>query len=80
MTYDPVTQIMSGNWKFETLDENGNVIAERVRPVKQRQTYRQEMKYLLELCGYEIINIYGGYGKESAESCVRNVIWCVRKK
>jgi hypothetical protein len=77
--YDPVTQVMSGNWKFETLDENGNVIAERIRPVKQRQTYRQEMKYLLELCGYEIVNIYGGYDKEPADTCVRNVIWCERR-
>lgn len=37
------------------------------------------MKYLLELCGYEIVNIYGGYHKESAETVSRNVIWCVRK-
>ncbi len=80
MTYDPYIQIMSGNWKFDTLDDNGNVIAERIRPVKQRQTYRQEMKYLLELCGYEIVNIYGGYNKEPSDDVVKNVIWCVKKK
>ena len=77
--YDPYTQVMSGNWKFETLDGAGNVIGERVRPLKMRQTYRQEMKYLLELCGYEIVNVYGGYRGESAEGSARNVIWCVRK-
>lgn len=78
--YDPTTQVMSGNWKFETLDNAGNVVEERIRPVKQRQTYRQEMKYLLELCGFEIVNIYGGYQKEPADTVTRNVIWCVRKK
>ena len=80
ITYDPYTQIMSGNWKFETLDEEGNVIEEKIRPLKMRQTYRQEMKYLLELTGYEIVNVYGGYNKESGDGSAKNVIWCVRKK
>ena len=80
ITYDSYTQIMSGNWKFETLDDYGNVIDERVRPLKMRQTYRQEMKYLLELTGYEIVNVYGGYRKESGDGSAKNVIWCVRKK
>jgi hypothetical protein len=38
------------------------------------------MKYLLELTGYEIVNVYGGYNKESADHLAKNVIWCVRKK
>lgn len=80
ITYDTTSQVMSGNWKFETLDEARNVVEERIRPAEQRQTYRQEMKYLLELCGFEIVNIYGGYQKEPADTVARNVIWCVRKK
>lgn len=80
ISYNPHTQIMSGNWKFETLDDNGEVIEERIRPVKMRQTYRQEMEYLLELTGYEIINVYGGYHKESGNASAKNVIWCVKKK
>lgn len=80
ITYDPTTQIMGGNWMFETLDDVGNVLEERIRPVKMRQTYRQEMNYLLELCGFEIVNIFGGYHKESAETITKNVIWCVRKE
>ena len=79
ITYDPYTQIMSGNWKFETLDDKGNIIEERIRPLKMRQTYRQEMMYLLELTGYEIVNVYGGYHKESSNGSAKNVIWCVRK-
>ena len=79
ISYDPYTQIMSGNWKFETLDGSGNVIAERVRPLKMRQTYRQEMLYLAELCGFEVVHVYGGYNKESAEGSAKNVIWLLRK-
>ena len=44
-----------------------------------RQTYRQEMKYLLELTGFEIVNVYGGYNRESEDGLAANVIWCVRK-
>ncbi len=80
ISYNPHTQVMSGNWKFETLDNNGEIIETRIRPLKMRQTYRQEMKYLLELTGYEIVNVYGGYHKETADSFAKNVIWCVRKK
>ena len=80
ITYDPYTQVMSGNWKFETLDDAGNVVGERVRPLRMRQSYRQEIAYLLELCGYEVANVYGGYHRESAEGSARNVIWCARKK
>lgn len=38
ITYAPATQIMSGNWKFETLNEKREIIAERIRPLKMRQT------------------------------------------
>ncbi|MBQ7613260.1 MAG: class I SAM-dependent methyltransferase [Spirochaetaceae bacterium] len=80
ISYDPHTQIMSGNWKFETLDDSGAVIEDRVRPLKMRETYRQEMKYLLELTGYEIVHLYGGYHKESADQPTKNLIWCVRRR
>lgn len=78
--YDPTTQIMSGNWKFETLDDAGNVIEERIRPLKMRQTYRQEMKYLVELFGFEVVTIYGDYHKTVAETVAKNVIWVLKKK
>lgn len=44
------------------------------------QTYRQERASLLELTGYEIVNIYGRYHNESLDASAKNVIWCVRKK
>ncbi len=79
--YDPITQIMSGNWKFETLDDDGNVIAERVRPLTMRQTYRQEMKWLIELCGFELVDVYGDYKWTKADEHIsHNLIWVMRKK
>ena len=78
ISYNHITQVMFGNWKFETLDEFGNVICERIRPIKMRQSYKQEMMYLFELCGFEIVQIYGDYHGSTEET--GHYIWVVRKK
>jgi hypothetical protein len=75
VVYDYTTQIMRGNWKFETLDDNGNVTDTRVRPISMRHTYRQEMEYLFELCGYEILNVYNNYNYDTAKN---NFVWVVK--
>lgn len=77
ITYDPATQIMSGSWKFETLNEKREIIAERIRPLKMRQTYKQEMLYLIELCGFEVVEIYGDYYKHKQEN--GRLVWVLRK-
>lgn len=77
ISYDPQTQIMAGNWKFETYDDAGNIIAERIRPLKMRQTYKQEFLYLAELCGFEVINIYSDYRKSTEET--GNYLWLLKK-
>lgn len=78
ISYDPKTQIMYGNWRFETLDAAGQKIAERIRPLKMRQTYKQELLYLIELCGFEVLNIYGDYHKSTEDS--GNYVWILKKK
>ena len=76
-TYDHISQVMRGNWKFETLDADGNVADVRIRPQAMRHTYRQEMEYLLELCGYEVDGVYNDYCYNAVKD---NFIWVVRKK
>jgi len=78
ITYDPLTQIMSGNWKFETYDKNNCLIEQRIRPVKMRQSYKQELLYLIELCGFEVLQIYGDYHKNTKET--GHYVWVLRKK
>lgn len=81
ISYDPVSQIMHGNWKFETLDEAGNVMAERIRPLTMRQTYRQEMYWLAELCGFAVQEVYSDYHWEKVGSGIaKNLIWVLKKK
>lgn len=77
ISYDYRSQIMRGSWKFETLDEDGRVTNVRVRPVAMRQSYRQELEYLFELCGYGIMDVYGDYRRSPAGG---NLIWVLRKR
>ena len=76
-TYDHISQIMQGNWKFETLDSAGNVADVRIRPQAMRHTYRQEMEYLFELCNFEVEGVYNDYCYNVAKD---NFIWVVKKK
>jgi len=48
-----------------------------IRPVKMRQSYRQELKYLIDLCGFEIVKIYGDY--HFSEEVSGAYAWLLRK-
>lgn len=87
ISYNPLSQQMFGNWKFETLDDKGNIIDERIRPLLMRQTSRYEIKLLANLCGFEVVDIYRGYNGDkedlndisSAEKYRSNLIWILKK-
>lgn len=88
ISYNPFTQQMFGNWKFEEYDEEGKIIGERIRPLLMRQTYRSEIFLLAELCGYEVLDIYRGYNGDredlsdpmTAAMYRSNLIWILRRK
>ena len=88
VTYNPYTQQMYGNWKFEEFDGKGEVIGERIRPLLMRQTNRWEMFLLARLCGFEVVDIYRGYNGDkedlddpsSAARYRSNLIWILKRK
>ena len=88
ITYDPYTQQMYGNWKFEEYNEAGEIIGERVRPLLMRQTTRWEMRLLAELCGFEVQDIYRGYSGDkedlndisTASKFRGNLVWILKRK
>lgn len=88
ISYNPYTQQMYGNWKFEEYNDKGEVIGERVRPLLMRQTNRWEMFLLAKLCGFEVLDIYRGYNGDkedlkdssSAARFSSNLIWILKRK
>ena len=87
ITYNPYTQQMYGNWKFEEYNDRGEIIASRIRPLLMRQTYRSEMFLLAKLCGLEVADIYRGYEGDredlndpaSAAKYRSNLIWILKR-
>jgi SAM-dependent methyltransferase len=49
---------------FEELDEMGRVTERHVSPLTLRYSHRYEMHYLLELCGYEVDELYGDFQRK----------------
>ena len=88
ITYNPYTQQMYGNWKFEEFNKKGEMIGERIRPLRMRQTNRWEMFLLARLCGFEVVDIYRGYNGDkedlddpsSASRYQGNLIWILKRK
>ena len=61
--YDHEHQIIDQYFIFEELDDEGKVISKTYTPLTLRYSYRYEMQYLLELCGYKIEALYGDFGR-----------------
>jgi len=74
---DPVTQTFSEIWRWRIL-HNGTVLQTYDDELRLRWTYRYEMRYLLELCGFKVIGEHSDfkgsppkYGAEQVFTCVR---------
>jgi 2-polyprenyl-3-methyl-5-hydroxy-6-metoxy-1,4-benzoquinol methylase len=78
ISYDPSNQLIEGEWKFIEYDEVGEKVKETEVPLRMRYTFRQEMKYLLELTGFNIEALYGSYDKKDT-SYPSNLIWIASK-
>jgi SAM-dependent methyltransferase len=74
---DPVRQLIRERLRLEAIDDEGRVVATEETSWALRWTLRQEMIWLLELCGFQPVEQYSdfhgappAYGKEQ--------VWVVR--
>jgi len=63
--YDPERQMIEQYWLFEELDTDGTVVSKTYVPLTLRYVFRYEMQYLLELCGYRIVALYGDFSRSA---------------
>ncbi|MEW6298568.1 MAG: class I SAM-dependent methyltransferase [Thermodesulfobacteriota bacterium] len=76
--YDPEQQLVKGYFLFEELDEGGQVLTKTYSPLTLRYVYRFEMRYLLELCGYQVEALYGDFRRGPFRSGGEQ-IWVARR-
>ncbi len=75
---DPLTQTLEEIWRFEELDDGGNVLRHEEVTLALRWTYRWEMRYLLELCGFDIEAEYSDFRQSPAAYGLEQV-WVARR-
>lgn len=75
---DTLNQVLIETWRFIERNSSGEVVRMDEEILRLRWTYRWEMRYLLELTGFEIINEFSNYDC-SEPSYGKEQIWVVRK-
>jgi ubiquinone/menaquinone biosynthesis C-methylase UbiE len=58
---DTVRQILREVWRFTERDDRGLILRQEEEVLTMRWIYRWEMRYLLELCGFEVEAEYSDY-------------------
>lgn len=71
---DPLTQTFRETWLWTENAKDGRVVRRVRDELSLRWTYREEMRYLLQLCGFRIVACYSDF-KGSAPRYGAEQIW-----
>lgn len=59
--HDPKSQVRHFEFKFEETDRNGKLVRMRLVPLYTRYTFREEMQFLLENAGFQVVEVFRDY-------------------
>lgn len=76
--FDPAEQRIEATWTFEELGDDGEVVSRRERPLRMRWSFEPELRHLLRLCGFEVMDLYSSYDKEPRRYGT-TLIWVARR-
>lgn len=76
---DEDRQTIELNYIYDELDNEGSVRGRRYRSLHLRYVHRYEMQHLLELCGYDIEGLYGGYDGSPLHRYSPEMVWVARR-
>jgi ubiquinone/menaquinone biosynthesis C-methylase UbiE len=77
--YDPATQIIHITWRFDEFNAEGERIDQRERPLRLRWSFEPEIRYLLRLCGFEVLATYAAYDK-TPKTYGSGIVWITRRQ
>jgi len=76
---DPLSQCFAETWKFTELGpDNATVVRQEEETLKMRWTFRYEMRHLLRLCGFRVLEEYSDFQK-SPPSYGKEQVWVAVK-
>ena len=77
--YDVHRQRIYQQFRYEELDEDGNVLSARYRGYTLCYIWPREMEHLLVRCGFEIVNLYGWFDRRPFDERSSEQIWVARR-
>ncbi len=72
---DNPNQILYARLAIEELDEGRAVTRKIYRDFQLRYVHRWEMHHLLQLCGFQILNLYGDFERNSFDDASTEMVW-----
>jgi len=77
--HKPVSQTMQLEFRFEEFDPQLRLIGTELEEAEMRWMYRFEAEHLLELCGLEIVEAYGGYDKRPLDEGAVELLYVLKR-
>ena len=78
--YDNFSQIVDARVIIEELDGLGEMVRKTYRDFQLRYVHRWEMRHLLELCGFEILDLYGDFDRSPFDESSTEMVWIARPR
>jgi len=75
---DPETQTINSKWTFKEFNAENELVKVRERPLKLRFTFPSEIEHLLVICGFKVLERYGGYDY-CPPMYPGNIVWLAQK-
>ncbi|MGI8703044.1 MAG: class I SAM-dependent methyltransferase [Candidatus Limnocylindrales bacterium] len=75
---DPLRQVFEEEWEFTERGPDGAVLRRENETLAMRWTYRYEMRYLLELSGFEVVGEYSDF-QGARPAYGREQVWVARR-
>lgn len=77
-SYDHYNQIIDTRMIIEELDSSGTMNRRMHKDFRLRYAHRWEIEHLLGRYGYEIIDLFGDFGKSAFDETSSEMIWVVK--
>ena len=79
LEYELARQVMHIEWRYELFGAGGELLSTTVEQTSLRWQFRFEAEHLLQLCGFEIVEAYGGYDKRPLDDQAGELIYICRR-
>jgi hypothetical protein len=76
---DTLNQVLTERWEFVEVDPEGRELRREEEILRMRWTYRWEMRYLLELAGFEVEAEYSDFHR-SPPAYAAEQVWLARRR